>query len=268
MSEQIPATVLIKWGSSNGINHAEQVHSLIESGYHVIAVQSGAIAEGRGVLSEVNRTEMSPPLPSVATIGSGRVFTRLQDQLLEKGVVAGQVLVTHDDLETAERKFSVGKLIGRLFRITRRSNRLKQVLRDNIENNIVSVINENDALSDVEIAAMIYGGDNDGLARHTAQLMGAECLLLLTGGDHIQGLMDHEGNVVRRVDSSNVDYAHTIARETSLDARSEAGRGGILSKVTEARKAAESGIHAYIANSDVDPMDVINGKCGTYFAPE
>lgn len=266
MYEQTPATAVIKWGSSNGTNHAEQIHTFIEGGYQVIAVQSGAIAAGREVIAEVGRSSEALPLPSVATVGSALVFTHLQNQLLEKGIVAGQVLVTHNDLSVAERKGLIGNLTGRLLGSARRSNKLKQTLEDNLKHDIVSVINESDALSDIEIAAMTYGGDNDGLARHAAQLMQARHLLLLTGGDGIKGLMDAEGDLVRRVAPEDRNHALDLAEETSIVA-SGAGRGGIVSKVKEASRAAESGIHAYIANSDADPIDVIRGDTGTHFVP-
>lgn len=266
MYEQTSATAIIKWGSSNGSNHAEQIYSLVEGGYRVIGVQSGAIAAGREVLAEVGRSGEVLPLPSVATAGSALVFVRLQDQLLEKGIVAGQVLVTHDDLSVAERRMAIGGLAGRLLGSARRSNKLEQTLEDNLMHDIVSIINESDALSDIEIAAMTYGGDNDGLARHTAQLMQARHLLLLTGDDNIEGLMDREGDLVSHVAPEDRDYALRLAEETSI-AASGVGRGGIVSKVKEASRAAESGIHAYIANSNANPIDVMRGDIGTHFVP-
>jgi glutamate 5-kinase len=246
------ADLIVKYGSSTVTNetgvdrermahHADEIAGLQKAGFGVVLVSSGAIAVGRAMWQE-RRTEQTPDVRSLATIGSAGIMGAWQEMLGEHRVVAGQVLVTHREIdEPAE------------------GSMLLELLRNNLNRGIVSVINENDALSDAEIAALSYGGDNDGLARHIAVATKATRLLLLT---EVDGLLDDSGETVRSITPASDESVIALAGPSN-----GIGRGGMKSKLEAALAAARQGIVTHIASADASLTDVILSEAGTTVYP-
>jgi glutamate 5-kinase len=250
--------VVVKYGSNTvaddrGMRYdriAEYAEHLakISDKYRLVVVSSGSIAGGQALWRQQKGSEEIPSLQSLATIGSARCFAAWQDALLEKNILTGQVLVTHHDIDDAE---TAGQGSG--------ANKLRELLRTNMDNGVVSIVNENDALSDEEIMKWKHGGDNDGLASHIAKLLQAEHLCLLT---NVEGLMDETGGVVTVVEPDNFKQAQSLAGAENV---SRNGRGGMYSKVQAAHSAALAGIESHIGLASSGVEELLMKRSGTHF---
>lgn len=151
-------------GGSRRLNRAHivelvrQCAQLHAAGHRIVIVTSGAIAAGREHwLPELPATIASKQL--LAAVGQSRLI-QLWEQLFSiYGIHVGQMLLTRADMEDRERFLNA-----------------RDTLRALLDNNIVPVINENDAVATAEIKV----GDNDNLSALAAILAGADKLLLLT----------------------------------------------------------------------------------------
>ncbi|PIZ63192.1 hypothetical protein COY17_01055 [Candidatus Saccharibacteria bacterium CG_4_10_14_0_2_um_filter_52_9] len=246
MSEQLPIAV-VKYGSSsvaNGIGmDTKRLHHFaydlaeLKHTYGLVVVTSGAVAVGRVILGAqgVDASEQT-----LATVGSGKNFTGWQLALAQHNIHSGQLLVTHHEIKDRQE-----------------GGMLRRVMLDNAAAGVVSVVNENDALSDLEIAKLKYGGDNDGLAGHIAELLEAEQLCLMTD---VEGLLDESGRVVREVNDANADWARDLS-----DQPGNMGRGGMRTKVAVGLKVSALGIEAHIGAADLGPQSLMQKQSGTHF---
>lgn len=228
--------------------------------YGIVVVSSGSIAVGRAMWEQAEAEaadflgddyeKAEPPGDQVlASMGSAPAVTAWQQALGRhragdgRLIRAGQIQVTHHEVSD-----------------TKEGPMLMDTMIRCLDSNVVSVVNENDALSDEEIKKLRYGGDNDGLARHVAAILGAQKLCLLTAD--AEGLLDEEDRVVDIVKQRDSNRALSLAGEAG-----ENGRGGMRSKVQAAIAAAASGIRVHIANPDRPILDVLQRRHGTYFPP-
>ncbi len=268
MSEHLEQQIVVdKLGSDSSTNefgmdpqkvdaHVEQLAHL-RARYGLVVVASGAIAVGRLMWQAANPTSTEAISDaSLATIGSATAYQAWETAFAKRGIITGQVQVTHREIEDSKE-----------------GSMLHKTLYGNLQAGIVSIVNENDALSDEESAALSYGGDNDGLAAHLAVMLGARHLCLMTD---VEGLLDVENNksLVRQVDSQNVGWAASLAMETSLEAadpqlgaKVKKSRGGMKSKVIAAWKAAQEGIEVHIASAEQNLYAVTAQQVGTHFMP-
>lgn len=243
--------LVIKYGSSsvtddNGINQARideycrQLAALSHK-YGLIVVSSGAAVAGKARWREVHHKEPTDFSQPYAMLGSAEASLAWQQGFQQHAILAAQLLVTHREIEDPSEGWSLNK-----------------VLKQNIAHNIVTIVNENDALSNQELAKLVYGGDNDGLASHIAVSVKAKTLCLLTG---VNGLLDG-GRVLKSISYSDAD--HQLARSLAGTAGAK-GRGGMISKVEAAIAATQKGITTYIANADEQIDQIFGGHSGTVF---
>ena len=129
-------------------------------------VSSGAIAAGLAPLGLKRRPRALPAQQAAASVGQGLLVHRYTEELARHGVVAGQVLLTLDD-------------------VTRRSHyrNAYQTFAKLLELGVLPIVNENDTVATTEIRF----GDNDRLAALVAHLVHADLLVLLSDVD---GLYD------------------------------------------------------------------------------
>lgn len=243
--------IVVKYGSSSVSNGSGMDREKLKKyaadlakankKYQIVIVSSGSVAVGKSIWQKPAPGETADGR-TLAMIGSAKSFVAWQEELGEHGLIAGQLLVTHREVDDPSEGPS-----------------LHQALATNLQHGIVTVANENDALSTTELAKLSYGGDNDGLAAHIAKRVRASALCLMTGTD---GLLS-KGKPVRLVKANARSWA--AAQGYVEEEFSPAGRGGMLSKVEAATVAAESGINAYIASADTDIEEVLAGKSGTHF---
>lgn len=134
-------------------------------------------------------------------------------------------------------------------------------MRDTFEelwhNGVIPIVNENDVVSSRELKF----SDNDELATLLAVGFGAECLLI---GTSVEGVLDENGEVVRRIEKVDPAVMRLARKETS-----SAGLGGMISKLSCARLATGMGIKVFIfaAKRDRSLLDALNEKTGTVCMP-
>jgi len=206
-------------------NWAHQVAVLRADGKEVLLVSSGAIAEGMQRLGWNERPRTMHELQAAAAVGQMGLVQAYETCFREHGIRTAQVLLTHADLADRQRYLNARSTLRTLLALA-----------------VVPVINENDTVVTDEIRF----GDNDTLAALVTNLIEADALLVLT---------DQEGLFTTdpRKSASATLVRDARAGDPRLEemaggAGSAIGRGGMLTKVLAAKRAARSGAHTAIAS--------------------
>jgi glutamate 5-kinase len=156
---------------------------------------------------------------------------------------AAQVLLTHADLADRERYLNA-----------------RSTLRTLLKLGVIPIINENDTVVTDEIKF----GDNDTLGALVANLIEADVLIILTDQDGLYTADPRKNPAATLVSEARAGDA---ALETMAGgAGSHIGRGGMLTKVLAAKRAARSGAHTAIASGherDVLPRLLQGESIGT-----
>jgi glutamate 5-kinase len=228
--------LVVKVGSSlvtdagRGIDHeavarwAAQIAELVQSGKSVILVSSGAIAEGMQRLGWTVRPRAIHALQAAAAVGQMGLVQAYETAFARFGLHTAQVLLTHEDLADRRRYLNARTTLTTLLGLR-----------------VIPVINENDTVTTDEIRF----GDNDTLGALVTNLVEADVLVLLTDQ---QGLYTADP----RIDPSATIVRSAAAGDPKLErmaggAGSAIGRGGMLTKVLAAKRAARSGAATIIA---------------------
>ncbi|HSN33062.1 MAG TPA: glutamate 5-kinase [Ideonella sp.] len=204
---------------------AEQIARLARSGRQVILVSSGAIAEGMQRLGWTRRPQTMHELQAAAAVGQMGLVQCYESCFRRHGLHTAQVLLTHADLADRHRYLNA-----------------RSTLRTLLALGAIPVINENDTVVTDEIKF----GDNDTLGALVTNLVEADVLVILTDQ---AGLFD--------ADPRLAPHAKLVEEADALDERltamaggtgSAVAKGGMLTKVQAARRAARSGAHTVIAS--------------------
>ncbi|WCM90931.1 glutamate 5-kinase [Acidovorax sp. NCPPB 3576] len=190
----------------------------------VVMVSSGAIAEGMKRLGWATRPHEIHELQAAAAVGQMGLAQMYETKLREQGLSSAQVLLTHADLADRERYLNARSTLLTLLRL-----------------GVVPVINENDTVVTDEIKF----GDNDTLGALVANLIEADALIILTDQ---KGL--YTADPRHNPDAKFVHEAQ--AGDLTLEAMaggvgSSIGRGGMITKIIAAKRAAGSGASTVIA---------------------
>lgn len=203
---------------------AEQIAQLRALGKEVVLVSSGAIAEGMQRLGFDKRPSGIHELQACAAVGQMGLAQIYETSFRQHGVRTAQVLLTHADLADRERYLNARSTLFTLLQL-----------------GVVPVINENDTVVTDEIKF----GDNDTLGALVANLIEGDALIILTDQ---RGLYTADP----RKDPA-AEFVHEAkAGDPALEAMAGGagtgiGRGGMLTKILAARRAATSGAHTVIA---------------------
>jgi glutamate 5-kinase len=205
-------------------NWCRQLAALTVQGRDVVMVSSGAIAEGMKRLGWSTRPQQLPDLQAAAAVGQMGLAQMYESQLSQHGLRSAQVLLTHGDLSDRERYLNARSTLLTLLGLK-----------------VVPVINENDTVVNDEIKV----GDNDTLGALVANLIEADALVILTDQ---RGLYASDP----RVDPGASFITNAQAGDPELErmaggAGSSIGRGGMITKVLAAKRAASSGAGTIIA---------------------
>ena len=229
--------LVIKLGSSlvtndgRGIDHAavarwaEEMAALKRSGKEVVLVSSGAIAEGMQRLGWTKRPSAIHALQAAAAVGQMGLVQAYEAAFSRFGLHTAQILLTHEDLADRRRYLNARSTLLTLLAL-----------------GVIPVINENDTVTTDEIRL----GDNDTLGALVTNLIDADALVLLTDQDGL-----HSADP--RKEPAATLVRHARAGDPALEAMaggvgSALGRGGMLTKVLAAKRAARSGASTVIAN--------------------
>ncbi|OOF39127.1 glutamate 5-kinase [Rodentibacter rarus] len=229
-------TIVIKFGTStltqgsaklnspHMVEIVRQIAQLHHEGFRILIVTSGAIAAGRHYL---NHPTLPPTIASkqlLAAVGQSQLIQAWEKLFAIYDIHIGQILLTRADIEDRERFLNA-----------------RDTLLALLDNHIIPVINENDAVATAEIKV----GDNDNLSALVAILVQAEQLYLLTDQ---QGLFDSDprknpqAKLIPVVDKIT-DHTRSIAGGSGTTL----GTGGMSTKIIAADVATRSGIETIIA---------------------
>jgi len=235
--------LVVKVGSSlvtnegRGLDHAAvagwatQVAELKRGGKEIVLVSSGAIAEGVRRLGWSRRPSSIHQLQAAAAVGQMGLVQAYESAFARFGLHTAQILLTHQDLADRRRYLNARSTLVTLLGL-----------------DVIPIINENDTVTTDEIRF----GDNDTLGALVANLVEADALVLLTDQ---QGL--YSADPRRDASAKLVEAAR--AGDPQLEAMaggtgSALGRGGMLSKVLAAKRAARSGASTVIADGRVEDV--------------
>jgi glutamate 5-kinase len=228
--------LVIKVGSSlvtnegRGLDHdavarwAAEIAQLTLAGKSIVLVSSGAIAEGMRRLGWSTRPRAIHDLQAAAAVGQMGLVQAYETAFAKYGLQTAQVLLTHEDLADRRRYLNARTTLTTLLSLR-----------------VIPVINENDTVTTDEIRF----GDNDTLGALVTNLVEADVLVLLTDQ---QGLFTADP----RLDPSATLVSTAAAGDPDLErmaggAGSALGRGGMLTKIIAAKRAARSGASTIIA---------------------
>ena len=206
-------------------NWARQIATLNASGHEVVLVSSGAIAEGMQRLGWNTRPTSIHDLQAAAAVGQMGLVQAYESCFRKHDLHAAQVLLTHADLADRERYLNARATLTTLLSLR-----------------VIPIINENDTVVTDEIKF----GDNDTLGALVTNLIDADALVILTDQS---GLYTADP----RKDPSATLVGEAQAGDAQLEsmaggAGSHIGRGGMLTKILAAKRAARSGAHTVIAS--------------------
>jgi glutamate 5-kinase len=231
------ARIVVKVGSSlvtndgRGLDHAAvarwagEIAAQKRAGKEIVLVSSGAIAEGMQRLGWITRPRAIHDLQAAAAVGQMGLVQAYEAAFAKYDLHTAQVLLTHEDLADRRRYLNARTTLTTLLAL-----------------GVIPIINENDTVTTDEIRF----GDNDTLAALVTNLIEADLLVLLT---------DQDGLYTR---DPRKDAAATLVRTARAgdpalevmagDAGTAIGRGGMLTKVLAAKRAARSGASTVIAS--------------------
>ncbi len=206
-------------------NWADQIAGLRAAGKQVLLVSSGAIAEGMQRLGWIRRPREVHELQAAAAVGQMGLVQAYESCFAALGIRSAQILLTHADLADRARYLNSRSTLFTLLQL-----------------GVVPVINENDTVVTDEIKF----GDNDTLAALTANLVEADVLVILTDQSGLYSAdprRDPKATLLPRVNAGDPQL-ETIAGGIG----SHLARGGMITKVLAAKRAARSGAHTVIAS--------------------
>ena len=195
-----------------------------QSAREVIMVSSGAIAEGMKRLGWTTRPHEIHELQAAAAVGQMGLAQMYETQLRLNGLGSAQVLLTHADLADRERYLNA-----------------RSTLLTLLQHGVIPVINENDTVVTDEIKF----GDNDTLGALVANLVEADVLIILTDQ---KGLYTADP----RKDTNAAFVHQALAGDLALEdmaggSGSSLGKGGMITKILAAKRAAGSGASTVVA---------------------
>jgi glutamate 5-kinase len=237
--------LVVKVGSSLVTNHGEgldaaaiahwaaQIAQLQRAGKEVVLVSSGAIAEGMQRLGWKRRPRAMHELQAAAAVGQMGLVQVYETSFRQHDLHTAQVLLTHADLADRQRYLNARSTLLTLLSLR-----------------IIPVINENDTVVTDEIRF----GDNDTLAALVTNLIEADCLVILTDQPGLYTAdprRDPTATLVREAQAGDPKLEAMAG-----GAGSEIARGGMLTKILAAKRAARSGAQTVIASGR--ETDVLN----------
>ena len=190
-----------------------------------LLVSSGAVAEGVLRLGWEKRPSRLYEQQAAAAVGQMGLVQAYETHFRSHGIGTAQVLLTHQNLSDREQYLNARMTLVELLNL-----------------GIVPVINENDTIATNEIKV----GDNDTLGALVTNLIEADCLVILT---------DQRG--LYTADPRSNPDAEFVATATAGDpalesmaggAASTLSKGGMITKILAAKRAARSGAGTIIAS--------------------
>ena len=217
--EGLDASAIARW--------AGEVSKLRQAGKEIVMVSSGAIAEGMQRLGWTRRPHAMHELQAAAAVGQMGLVQVYESCFRRHGLHTAQVLLTHADLADRQRYLNARSTLLTLLGL-----------------GIVPVINENDTVVTDEIRF----GDNDTLAALVTNLVEADCLIILTDQEGLY--TDDPRRNPRAALIRSARAGESRLEELAGGTGSTIAKGGMLTKVLAAKRAARSGAQTVIASGN------------------
>ncbi len=214
--EGLDASAIARW--------AGEVSKLRQAGKEIVMVSSGAIAEGMQRLGWTRRPHAMHELQAAAAVGQMGLVQVYESCFRRHGLHTAQVLLTHADLADRQRYLNARSTLLTLLGL-----------------GIIPVINENDTVVTDEIRF----GDNDTLAALVTNLVEADCLIILTDQEGLY--TDDPRRNPRATLIRSARAGESRLEELAGGTGSTIAKGGMLTKVLAAKRAARSGAQTVIA---------------------
>ena len=205
-------------------NWCRQMAVLASQGREVVMVSSGAIAEGMKRLGWATRPKEIHELQAAAAVGQMGLAQIYESKLREHGMGSAQVLLTHGDLADRERYLNARSTLLTLLGLK-----------------VIPVINENDTVVNDEIKV----GDNDTLGALVANLVEADSLVILTDQKGLYSADPRRDPAARFIEEALAGAPEL--EQMAGGAGSSIGKGGMITKILAAKRAAKSGASTVIA---------------------
>ncbi len=236
---------------------ADEVVDLMDQGYEVLLVSSGAIGSGMGLMGIDERVREVDKRQALAAIGQAHLMGAWEAAFSRHGVHVAQLLLTYDALRDRQRYLNVRNATETL-----------------LEMGVVPIVNENDTVSteeietDEDLGPGATFGDNDRLSAYVASKARAGLLILLSDVDGLYTKPpDHP-------EAERVPVVEEVTEATYAMAGAKGGSilstGGMASKLDAAKIATQAGIPVVIADGRTDRVisRIVDGQAlGTRFLP-
>jgi glutamate 5-kinase len=262
MSEQIRENIVnskrmvIKVGSSSltsqsgGID-VTRLNELVDeiakkkkAGVEIVLVSSGAIAAALAPLGLKSRPRDLIMQQAAASVGQGLLVHRYTERFATHNIVAGQILLTAEDISRRSHYRNAIRTFNKLFEL-----------------GVIPIVNENDTVATEEIRF----GDNDRLAALVANLIQADSLILLSD---VAGLYsENPSNPAAKLISEVKDFNELSAVKLEDNSSSKLGSGGMVTKITAAKIAASASITVILTDAKHLASALLGEKVGTVFYP-
>ncbi len=204
---------------------ARQMATLVQHDIEVALVSSGAVASGMQRLGKSARPQFLNELQACAAVGQMALAQTYAQAFGRYGLPTAQVLLTHDDFSDRARYLNARATLRELLRL-----------------NVVPIINENDTISTDSIKL----GDNDTLAALVVHALSAERLVILTDQ---KGLFTADPRKEKNAELvKNAIAGDPLLEKMAGSTGSSISKGGMLSKILSAKRAAQSGASTFIAH--------------------
>ena len=197
-----------------------------------------------GINKKILKVDQSQAIASIGQIILMNFYKKIFDK---NKIKISQILITLDDTEQRRRSINARRTIDNLLKM-----------------GVVPIVNENDTTATTEIKY----GDNDRLASRVSQIIGADCLILLSDVDGLYTDNPKKNKktqlikIVKEIDENIIKYA--------TETESIYGSGGMKTKIEAAKICQFAGCYMVIANGNcLNPIKKIvkNEKC-TWFLPK
>lgn len=225
----------------------DQMNQWMKRGKRVIIVSSGAGICGIAAINKWRRKDDIHYKQALCSIGQVELMMLYKEFFAEHGIHVGQILLSADDFEDPVRNLHIRNTLFTL-----------------VDEGVVPIINENDSVSVDEIKI----GDNDTLSALTANLWGADLLILLSD---INGIYDKNPKIdpEARLIQTVMDIDR-LEKQIDMNGTSAFGTGGAITKIAAARSVNRMGIPMIMANGT--KMDILSHlesgqETGTVFLP-
>lgn len=230
--------IVIKLGTQAILSsHGAPIHAIMTSivdqivatkreGHQVVLVSSGAVGFGRSIARNQLHQEFGNSIGEkqfLASIGQHELMHLYAQLLAKHGFVASQLLLTKQDFYTRQHYLNIARLMTETLS----------------QSHVVPIINENDS---VAIAELMFT-DNDELAGLIAAQINADQLIILS---NVAGVFSGNPDEPLSTLLPVIDPAQ--GWPTIGTTKSTHGRGGMISKISNAKKMSQLGIETHIAS--------------------